>query len=65
MSAKRGRPALEDAKRKENKILIRVEDSDYADFLKEADHLGMAPATLARVVLKRYLRGDDRASWLA
>lgn len=62
---KRGRPALDDAKRKENKILVRVDDRDYAEFLKEAEHLGIPPASLLRAVLKRHLREENRASFIA
>lgn len=65
MSHKRGRPALDDAKRKENMIPVRVDDRDYAEFKREADQLGIPPATLARAVLKRFLREDDRATFIA
>lgn len=63
--SKRGRPFLDDAKRKENKILVRVDDRDYLEFLREAERLGIPPATLARAVLKRFLREHHSAVFTA
>lgn len=51
---KLGRPPLESAKRRENKILMRLDDFVYAELKKEADKHGMQTATLAAVVIKKF-----------
>lgn len=52
---KLGRPPLESAKRRENKILARVDDFVHAEFAKEAEKHGVQPATLAAMVIKKFV----------
>lgn len=62
---KRGRPVIDDAKRKDNPpIPVRLNDSDYYEFKVVADQLDIPPSVLARSIIKKHLQ-DFLATFVA